>query len=605
MTGKSMVRIGCGAGFWGDSDTGAVQLVERGNIDYLVFDYLAEITMSLLTRAKLKDPQQGYATDFVTRVMAKVLPQVAAKAIKVVTNAGGVNPIACRAALQAQMDKAGVKLKVAVVLGDDLFNRAEELRELDLRDMDNGAVMPSKLLSANAYLGARGIAQALSSGADVVITGRCVDSAVVLGPLMHEFGWADGDYDQLSGGSLLGHLVECGCMGTGGLFSDWSTVPGWENMGFPIIECRPDGSGTVTKVAGTGGLVTPATVAEQMVYEIGDPAAYLLPDVTCDWRGVTLMQEAADRVAVSGARGRAPTASYKVCATYPNGWRATTSLTVTGGDAAAKARRVAEAILAKARRVLRQRGLADFLATSVELVGAEEVYGAQARVTRPREVMLKMAVHHADRGGVETFALEIMPALTATAPGIAGFFAGRPAPVPVVRLFSFLLDKTRVPVTVDVGGALANVAIHEPPASAPVIADGVSSAAAPAVSTNDCIPVRIGALAFARSGDKGDSANIGVVARQPEYYELLRTCLTDRAVADLFAHYVKGRVRRYEVPGVRGLNFLLERALGGGGIASLRIDPQGKNFASVLLDMTIPVPRKLAIAHGVATDAAA
>ncbi len=598
MANKQMVRIGCGSGFWGDSDTGAVQLVERGNIDYLVFDFLAEITMSLLTRAKAKDPTQGYAIDFVSRVMSKVLPQIAARKIKVVTNAGGVNPLGCRDALVALMEKQGIKLKVAVVLGDELTGRAEELRALDIREMDSGAPLPQSIMSANAYIGARGIAQALDAGADVVITGRCVDSAVVLGPLMHEFGWSDDEYDKLSGGSLLGHLVECGCMGTGGLFSDWEAVPGWDNMGFPIVECRPDGSGTITKVAETGGLVTPSSVSEQMVYEIGDPAAYLLPDVTSDWTAVVMRQDGADRVTVSGARGLAPTSSYKVCATYPDGWRATTSLTVTGGDAIRKARRVADSILAKSRRLLNERGLEDFLATNVEVIGAEESYGSNARQLRMREVMLKMAVHHKERKGVETFTYEVMPALTSTAAGIAGFFAGRPAPVPVVRLYSFLIDKALVPLEVDVNGSRSPVAVHQPVTQEHKAFAPHASAGASVGVTGPSITIRIGDLAYARSGDKGDTANIGVVARRPEFYDALRRCLRDDVVARLFGHYVKGKVTRFEVPGVFGLNFLLTQALGGGGIGSLRIDPQGKNFASVLLDLPLEVPVGMAHALG-------
>ena len=390
-TNDRIVRIGCGAGFWGDSDSGAAQLVERGNIDYLVFDFLAEITMSLLTRARQKDPELGYAVDFVSKVMRRLLKDIVARKIKVVTNAGGVNPRGCQKALEALMRELGVTARVAVVLGDDVSGSIESLRAQGVREMFDGRELPQKVTSANAYLGARAIANALDAGADIVITGRCVDSAVVLGPLMHEFGWQDTDYDRLAGGSLLGHLVECGCMGTGGVFSDWDQVPGWDDMGYPIIECHADGSGVLTKPEGTGGLVTPPVAAEQMLYEIGDPRAYLLPDVCCDWTGVTLSQVGPDRVLVSGARGSAPSTSYKVCATYQDGWRATTSLTVVGGDAAGKARRVADAIIDKSGRLLRERNLPPFLDTSVEVVGSGEMYGAQAGAAPAREVMLKIA----------------------------------------------------------------------------------------------------------------------------------------------------------------------------------------------------------------------
>ncbi|MCW5770543.1 MAG: DUF1446 domain-containing protein [Rhodospirillaceae bacterium] len=596
---EEMVRIGCASGFWGDSDGAAAQLVGAG-IDYLVFDYLAEITMSLLARARLKDPTLGYATDFVTSAMARVLREVVARKIKVVANAGGVNPLACRDALVALMAKLGVEAKVAVVLGDDVSDRMAAFRAEGIREMESGTPIPEKLTSANAYLGARPIAAALDAGADIVITGRCVDSAVVLGPLMHEFGWRDDEYDLLAAGSLLGHLVECGCMATGGVFTDWEAVEGWDEMGFPIVECFADGTAVLTKPKGTGGLVTPANVAEQMLYEIGDPRAYHLPDVVCDWTGVTLRDAGPDRVAISGARGRVPTPFYKICATHMDGYRATTSLTIAGGDAARKARRVGEAILAKSRRLLRDRNLGDYEETSIEVIGAEDMYGAAARPVRPREVMLKAAVHHRDKEGVAIFAREIAPAITATAPGITGFFAGRPGTVPVVRLFSCLVEKSAVPVEIDVAGTRRPIAIH--PGSPEQLPPPAETAPQPA--SGDRVAVPLNRLAHARSGDKGDMANTGADARRFEFVPLLREALTADIVARHFAHFAKGTTTRYEVPGVDAFNFVLTKALGGGGIASLRIDPQGKCFAPILLDAEVSVPRDAAERYGL-IDAAA
>lgn len=590
---KKVVRIGCASGFWGDSETGAVQLVAGGNLDYLVFDYLAEITMSLLARARIKDPKLGYATDFVTSAMARVLRDVVLKKIRVIANAGGVNPLACRDALLALMKKLGVEAKVAVVLGDDVLDRMDDFRAQGVREMDGGAEIPGKLTSANAYFGARPIAAALDRGADIVITGRCVDSAIVLGPLMHEFGWRDDQYDLLAAGSLCGHLVECGCMVTGGVFSNWEDIEGWENMGFPIVECFADGTAVVTKASGTGGAVTSATVAEQMLYEIGDPRAYSLPDVRCDWSDVSLKEIGKDRVAVSGARGHAPTSQYKVCATFPDGYRAITSLTIAGGDAARKAQRVGEAIIAKSRRLLRDRNLGDFEETSVEVIGAEGMYGASAQSLHSREVMLKVGVRHRDKDGVEIFAREIAPAITATAPGITGFFAGRPGTAPVIRLFSCLVEKKHVPAVVDLDGERTPVAIHEPPHQPlPRVPQAATKLSTAGGQTG--VRIAIGRLAHARSGDKGDTVNIGVLARRPEYMAILRDCLTEEVVATLFSHFVHGKVERYELPGVNAFNFVLTNALGGGGIASLRIDPQGKCFAPILLDMEMTVPRDAA-----------
>lgn len=591
-----IVRIGCAAGFWGDSESGAEQLVLHGDVDYLVFDYLAEITMSLLARAKLKDPEAGYASDFVTVVMARHAREIVRRRIRVVANAGGVNPLACRDALLAMLSKAGVQARVAVVLGDDLLPEAAALRADGVREMERGGPLPGKLASMNAYLGARPIAQALDGGADIVITGRCVDSALALGPLLHEFRWRDDQYDLLSAGTLVGHLIECGCQVTGGVFTDWVEMGGWDNPGFPIAECAADGSAVLTKAAGTGGIVTPACVAEQLVYEIGDPAAYLMPDVCCDWTGVALTAAGPDRVRVEGARGRAPGPRYKVSATYQDGYRATTTLTLAGGDAAGKARRVADGILAKCRRMLAARGIADFAESSVEIVGAETMYGAHAQVRHPREVTLKIAVRHPDRPAIELFGREVAPAITATAPGITGFFAGRPGAVPVIRLFSFLVDKARVPVIVDIDGDRAPVAVA---AGGTLIArDPVH--APPPVFAEPCVAVPLARLAHARSGDKGDNANIGVLARRAEFVPILRDYLTDEVVAGWLAHYVRGDVVRFELPGIGGFNFLMREALGGGGTSSLRMDPQGKCFAPILLDMPLPIPESVAHAHGLA-----
>jgi len=596
MSAGRTIRIGCAAGFWGDSESGAEQLVARGNVDYLVFDYLAEITMSILARAKLKDPGAGYATDFVTTVMASHARAIKARGIKVVANAGGVNPGACRDALLAVLEQQGIEAKVAVVLGDDLSPQLDALRAAGIREMDRDTPLPARIASINAYLGARPIAQALDQGADIVITGRCVDSAIALGPLMHEFGWGDEDYDLLSAGTLAGHIIECGCQATGGVFSDWRDVEGWDDPGFPIAECAADGTVVITKPEGTGGLVSPGTVAEQLIYEIGDPAAYLMPDVCCDWTGVELAADGANRVRVTGARGRAPGPRYKVSATYQDGFRATTTLTLAGGDAAEKARRASAAILAKCCRMLASRGLADFSETSVEIVGAESMYGEAAVPRAAREVMLKIAVRHPDKRAVDLFSREVAPAITATAPGITGFFAGRPGVVPVIRLFSCLVDKTDVRVAVDMDGIRKPVAIA---AGGTLHISGAACTPAPR-SGEPRIGIPLATLAHARSGDKGDIANIGVIARKAEYVPVLRDWLTEDVVAGWFAHFARGAVRRYELPGIGAFNFLLHESLGGGGTSSLRIDPQGKCFAPIALDFLLPVPVSVARAHDLA-----
>lgn len=603
MNGTKVVRIGCGSGFWGDSDVGPAQLVERGNIDYLVFDYLAEITMSLLARARQKDPDAGYVGDFVSKTMRRLLPDIVGKNIRVVANAGGVNPRACRAALEHVARELGIAVRIAVVSGDDVSDRLDDMRARGVREMFDGREMPAETISANAYLGAVAISDALDAGAQIVITGRCVDSAVVLGPLIHEFGWKLDDYDRLSAGTLLGHLLECGCQVTGGVFSDWEDVPAPENVGFPIAECFADGTGVLTKPQGTGGLVSRATVAEQMLYEIGDPRRYVCPDVVCDWTQVSLQEDGVDRVRISGAKGACPTTSYKVSATHQDGWRATTTLVFAGGDAGGKARRTARAILDRSARLCGERGLEGFAETSVELVGAGEMSGAVDGRATVNEVMLKIAVRHRSKQAVEVFCHEVMPALTAMAPGIAGYFSGRPKPVPVVRLFSFLMPKTDIDVSFDLGEGPVGVDIP-PGGGMPDIGpavDPLGDGGVPAGRPGDAartVNVPLRRLAYARSGDKGDMVNIGVIARNEASHAILRQHLTADRVARFFAHYVRGQARRYSVPGISGFNFVLEEALGGGGIASLRIDPQGKCFGPLLLDLELALPEDVVRAVG-------
>jgi hypothetical protein len=585
---RQVVRIGCGAGFWGDSPEGPAQLVRNGGVDYLVLDYLAEITMSILARMKAKRPESGYASDFVTLAMKPLAREIAEKRIKVVTNAGGVNPRACRAALASALEEAGVDLRIAIVEGDDLSGKVADFHRKAIQEMFSGAPLPAALASVNAYLGAFPIAAALAAGADVVITGRCVDSALVLGPLIHEFGWTHTDYDLLAAGSLAGHIIECGAQATGGVFTDWREVEGWDRMGFPIAECRRDGSFEIAKPPGTGGLVTPATVAEQIGYEVGDPAHYVLPDVICDFSQVRLTQSGPDRVRVAGAKGDAPTSSYKVSATYPDGYRASATLMIAGADAVAKGEAVGKAILARSSRLMREAGIADFSETSVEVLGGEASYGRQSRARAAREVVVKIAARHPSKEGLEIFAREIYPAATAMAQGLTGFAGGRPEPQPVVRLFSFLVDKADVPVSVTIGEATIDVPTFIPaerPRAAPR-----AQPPGPHPHEGPTTEVPLLALAHGRSGDKGDIANIAVFARKADFVPILRRSLTSQRVREYFAHYVMGEVERFEWPGLNGFNFLLHEALGGGGVASLRHDPQGKAMAQVLLDMPIMAP---------------
>jgi hypothetical protein len=320
---QKVVRIGGASAFLVDSALAVPQLLAAGGLDYLIFDYLAEASMGLLGRFQAADPAGGFGGDFLSVHVGPYLKEIARQGIKVVANAGGVNPAGLSAALQQLIAQSDLKLKVAYVDGDDLRGQLDALRRAAPQDMFTGAAFPEgKVISANAYLGAFQIAAALEAGADIVITGRVVDSALALGPLIHEFGWSAQQYDLLAAGTLAGHLLECGAQVTGGTFTDWQEVPRWEDIGFPIGECHADGTLILTKPPGSGGMVSVGTVAEQLLYEVSNPADYIVADVRCDFSDVTLTQLGPDRVRVSGARGRAPTDTYKVCLTYEDGWRA-------------------------------------------------------------------------------------------------------------------------------------------------------------------------------------------------------------------------------------------------------------------------------------------
>jgi len=581
-----LVRIGGASGAWGDSPGALQQLLDAG-VDYLMMDYLAEVTMSLLARAKMKDAESGYPPDAVAYLGA-VLPELAAKGVKVATNAGGVNPAGCKRALEGLIAKAGLSLKVAMVEGDDVLPLIPSLREKDVREFVSGEKLPARLLTANGYLGALPIKAGFDAGADIVITGRCADSALALGILMHEFGWAETDYDNLAAGSLVGHILECGPQSTGGNFTDWEKVPDWFNIGYPIATCASDGSFILSKPEGTGGLIIPEVAAEQTLYEIGDPAAYFLPDVVADFSGVTITQVEKNRVKIQGAKGRPPTSQYKVSATYQDGYRSVATVSIVGPDAAAKAERTGQTLIDRAEMIFRSKNIGPFKATHIEALGAEASYGEKSRARASREVLLRLVVVHDSREALEIFGRELGSIGLSCAPGTTGIYSGRPKPTPVVRLFTLFLDKAELGNPHLTVGDAAAVEISVPAAGgyvAPPAVDG--PAELPGGATVDVPLIK---LAYARSGDKGNSSNIAIFARKPEYLPLLRGYLTPERIVAQLSQLVNGPAERFEAPGLHALNFLIQDALGGGGMASLRIDPQGKAYGQMVLEMPVPVP---------------
>ncbi|GIS87391.1 MAG: hypothetical protein CM1200mP18_01010 [Gammaproteobacteria bacterium] len=450
------------------------QLLAAGGLDYIVYDYLAEITMSIMARARARDQNRGFATDFVDAVLKPHLADIAAQGVKLISNAGGVNPQACAAAVTHLIDGVGLDLTVAVVTGDDLMADKAVFAQRGFTEMfsDQDFPDPEATASINAYLGAFPIAQALALGADIVITGRCVDSAVTLGACIDAFGWKPDEFNRLAGGSLAGHILECGPQATGGNFTDWHEVAGsLVDIGYPIAEVSADGSFVCTKPENTGGQVTVATVAEQVLYEIGDPQAYVLPDVVCDFSDIQIEQQGPNRVLVRGAVGYTAPAAYKVCATYADGFRGGQLLTFNGFNARSKAGVFADAAIARAKKQIKDQQLGDFTETSIETLGGVPENFLGSHVGNYQEVTLKIAARHPSAVGIGVLLKEITGLGLATPPGLCVFAGGRPKPSPVIRLFSFLLSKQEVSVRIHWGE------------------DTIDHAVAPALTSEPAVPV--------------------------------------------------------------------------------------------------------------------
>jgi hypothetical protein len=594
-----LIRIANAGGYWGDDLAQFQRQVELGPVDYVTLDFLAEITMSIMQKQRARDPRAGYARDFVAQVEG-ALPLLIERNIRVISNAGGVNPLACRGALLEMAQLRGRPLEVAAVVGDDLMGRLGELNAggVTLDNMDDGAPFAKvreHVSSANAYFGAWPVVEALRSGAQVVVTGRCTDTGITLAPMIHAFGWAPDDWDRLAAGIVAGHIVECGAQATGGNFTDWRRVGHYESIGYPVLEVSPDGSFVVTKHPGTGGAVTLRTVKEQLVYEMGDPRGYITPDVVADFGTIRLEQVGRDRVRVWGVRGRAAPPNLKVSASYLDGWKASGTLIISAPDAAEKAR-------AFAALFWKRLGLS-FAACHVELIGHSACWGPLAPPVDPPEVLLRLSVRDPDKEKIERFS-KLVPAVILSGPPGVAVTGGRPQAQEVVAYWPALAPRDRVkPVLITRDGERAldwptPLAQPQRPAALP------RPVWPRAKGATKRVRVPLSALAHARSGDKGDTCNIGVIARAPEIYPWLRRLLTANLVKRRFKGICQGRVERHEVPNLWALNFLLHESLGGGGTVSLRLDAQGKTMSHALLALEVDVPRALvdAAARGDAAD---
>ena len=599
---KDLLKIGGASGYWGDASQATEQLLKHDDLDFIVYDYLAEITMAILARVKAKDQSAGYATDFISEAMVPNLSRISETSTKIISNAGGVNPLACAMLLREKIAEQGLSLKVAVIEGDNLLPNIDSIFDLNPTEMFSGSEFPdkAKIGSINAYFGAQPIVKALEKGADIVVTGRCVDSAVTLAACMYNFGWPSDDFDLLSAGSLIGHLLECGTQITGGNFTDWKSIKGtFDQIGYPIAEIEKDGKAYITKAKDTGGVVSFGTVAEQMLYEIGDPENYLLPDVNCDFSQVEIKEIERDRVYVSGARGKPPSESYKVCLTYEAGFRGGHLFGFYGSDATDKANAFAKAAISRSRYSLEKKNLEPFIEESVEIIGSGSQFGTQKNSQDSNEVFAKIAVKHASPKGVGIFLKDATGLGLSSPPGLSGFAGARPKPSPILSLFSFLYKKENISFTLQYDNfpsepIIINNLVNLPSPNAP----GISLK--PNFSNLDeeghLREVSLEDIAWGRSGDKGNKANVGIIARHPNLLPYIWETFSENKIADIFSHFLENdKVDRHFLPGISGINFVLHEVLGGGGTSSLRNDPQGKGYAQILLSCKIKIPENLLI----------
>ena len=450
---KEKIRIAAGQGFWGDLPDAPVRQVEGGQIDYLMLDYLAEVTMSIMQKQRTRDPNAGYARDFVP-LMKQILPACVERNIKVIANAGGVNVEGCAAAVREVASNLGLKgkLRIGIVTGDNILPRIDDLlsRGFELRNMDTGeplATVRDRIQSANAYLGAAPIVEALQKGANVVITGRATDTGLTLGPMIHEFGWAADDWDKLASGTIAGHTIECGAQCSGGNCQfEWQSIPDMANVGFPIAEASADGTFVITKHEGTGGRVSVPSVKEQLVYEMGDPHEYITPDCVADFTTIQLADDGPDRVRVFGIKGRPATDSLKVSVSYSAGYKAVGTLVYSWPDAYEKAKAADRILRARLDRL----GL-KFEEILTEFVGVNATHGPLAGdpSSEVPEVQLRVGVRDHDRSAVERFTKEIAPLILTGPPGVTGFAGGRPKVEEIVAYWPALIPKSEIAARVD------------------------------------------------------------------------------------------------------------------------------------------------------------
>ena len=607
MPQPDLIRIANAGGYWGDDPFALRRQVQGGlPLDCITIDYLAEVTMSILQKQRSKAPDAGYARDFVTQI-EPLLEEFLDRKIRIITNAGGVNPGACARALAALARARGLTLRIALVEGDDIAPRLDALMAsgVPFDNMETGASFApcaARALCANAYFGALPVAEALKGDPHIVLCGRVTDTGLTLAPLIHAFGWGAGDWDLLASGIVAGHIIECGAQATGGNFTDWKKVPSFVDIGFPVVEARADGTFTVTRQPGSGGLVSPATVREQLLYEMGHPQSYLTPDVIADFSSIRLEPDGPDRVRVSGVKGRPPTDLLKVSIAYEDGFKASGSLIISGPDAREKAEVFARVFWQRCQAELARAGLGALERACTEFVGDDATHRALTPAHGPTEILLRLSAASERRERLELFR-KLLPSMILSGPSGVAVTGGAPALSEVVSYWPALMPQACAPPVLRLleergTGRLEELEVRTDLAW-PVTRGSAEAPEPwpdpwpPQPEDGPRVRVPLMALAHARSGDKGDTANIGLIARSGPCYAWLRDHVTAREVKGWFSAHCLGPVTRHPVPNLWALNFLLEETLGGGGTRSLFLDAQGKTLSQALLRCVVEVPASL------------
>ncbi len=599
---KNNIRIGNAGGYWGDDLNAFKRQLTGGQLDYIVADFLAEITMSILRKQSIKNPQLGYVTDFVNQILDNA-EIIAEKKVKIISNAGGINPYECARKIASGLKEKNIDLKICIVDGDNIHDKIQDLypnltKFKNLETGEDFETIKDRVESANVYLGVQPIATALEQGADIIIAGRVTDTSLTMAPAFYEFGWAIDDWDKIASSLVAGHIIECGAQGSGGNYTDWHKVKKWDNFGYPIINIFPDSTFEVTKHENTGGLINSDVVKEQLLYEMGDPHHYISPDVVVDFTTIQLQDAGTNVVKVSGIKGSPSTTSYKVSMAYRDGYKASGSIIISGGDALKKAQTIESFFWSRLNL--------DFEKYNTEFVGYDACHKNIAPTIEPNEILLKLGVFDYDQSKIEEFAKSIAATILSAPPGVA-VTGGRPAIQNVMAYWPALIEKESIQSfvkVIDRNGEIENtievksIFGHENndlsnSDSGKQVNTGNYQSAKIDLSGQDTVKVKFKEICLARSGDKGNMVNVGVIARSKEIYNFILQHITADYVKNMFAGLCKGKVTRYHLDNLLSLNFLLDGSLDGGGTKSLMIDAQGKTFASAFLNQKVDIPADL------------